>query len=96
MSNVYIYDAGWTAFSRYGEILSGTRPDDLLAHIIKTLVQRNNFGLALYEDVIAGGVESMSRAPLDLRQLEKTGGKYALATMCIGIGQGIAAVIERV
>jgi acetyl-CoA C-acetyltransferase len=31
-----------------------------------------------------------------LRQLEKTGGRYALATMCIGIGQGIAVVIERV
>jgi len=31
-----------------------------------------------------------------LRQLERTSGRYALATMCIGIGQGIAVVIERV
>jgi acetyl-CoA C-acetyltransferase len=31
-----------------------------------------------------------------LRQLERSGGRYALVTMCIGIGQGIAAVIERV
>ncbi|WP_448188427.1 3-oxoadipyl-CoA thiolase [Azospirillum sp. sgz301742] len=31
-----------------------------------------------------------------LRQLERTGGRYALVSMCIGIGQGIAAVIERV
>ncbi|MBB3192441.1 3-oxoadipyl-CoA thiolase [Halomonas cerina] len=30
-----------------------------------------------------------------LRQLEATGGRYALVTMCIGVGQGIAAVIER-
>jgi acetyl-CoA C-acetyltransferase len=30
------------------------------------------------------------------RQLHKTGGRYALVTMCIGVGQGIAAVIERV
>ena len=29
-------------------------------------------------------------------QLHRTGGKYALATMCIGVGQGIAMVIERV
>nr|WP_314446033.1 3-oxoadipyl-CoA thiolase [uncultured Sphingomonas sp.] len=29
-------------------------------------------------------------------QLEQTGGRYALATMCIGVGQGIAMVIERV
>jgi len=31
-----------------------------------------------------------------LRQLERCGGRYALATMCIGVGQGIALVIERV
>ncbi|MCZ4304525.1 3-oxoadipyl-CoA thiolase [Zoogloeaceae bacterium G21618-S1] len=31
-----------------------------------------------------------------LRQLEVTGGRYGLATMCIGVGQGIAMVIERV
>ncbi|HEV8014648.1 MAG TPA: 3-oxoadipyl-CoA thiolase [Stellaceae bacterium] len=29
------------------------------------------------------------------RQLHRTGGRYALVTMCIGVGQGIAAVIER-
>jgi 3-oxoadipyl-CoA thiolase len=29
-------------------------------------------------------------------QLEQTGGRHALATMCIGVGQGIAMVIERV
>jgi len=29
-------------------------------------------------------------------QLQRSGGKYALATMCIGVGQGIAMVIERV
>jgi acetyl-CoA C-acetyltransferase len=31
-----------------------------------------------------------------LRQLERTGGRYALVTLCIGVGQGLAAVIERV
>jgi acetyl-CoA acetyltransferase len=30
------------------------------------------------------------------RQLEQTGGRYALATMCVGVGQGMATVIERV
>ena len=29
------------------------------------------------------------------RQLERTGGRYALATMCIGVGQGMATIIER-
>jgi acetyl-CoA C-acetyltransferase len=31
-----------------------------------------------------------------IRQLHRTGGRYALATMCIGVGQGIAVVFERV
>ncbi len=30
-----------------------------------------------------------------LRQLENTGGRYAVVSLCIGLGQGIAAVIER-
>ena len=29
-------------------------------------------------------------------QLQRTGGRYALCTMCIGVGQGIATLIERV
>jgi len=30
------------------------------------------------------------------RQLHRTGGRYALVSMCVGIGQGIAMVMERV
>jgi acetyl-CoA acyltransferase len=31
-----------------------------------------------------------------MRELEETGGRYALCTMCIGVGQGMATVLERV
>ncbi len=31
-----------------------------------------------------------------VRQLQRSGGRYALCSMCIGVGQGIAVVIERV
>lgn len=30
------------------------------------------------------------------KQLHRSGGRYALCTMCIGVGQGIAIIIERV
>ena len=30
------------------------------------------------------------------RSLRRTGGRYGLAAMCIGVGQGIAIIIERV
>jgi acetyl-CoA C-acetyltransferase len=31
-----------------------------------------------------------------LRQLQRSGGRHALVTLCIGVGQGMAAIIERV
>ncbi len=31
-----------------------------------------------------------------VQQLQRTGGRYALVSLCVGVGQGIAAVIERV
>ena len=31
-----------------------------------------------------------------MRELERTGGRHALCTMCIGVGQGMATVLERV
>jgi acetyl-CoA acetyltransferase len=29
-------------------------------------------------------------------ELQRTGGRYGLATMCIGVGQGIATIVERI
>jgi acetyl-CoA acetyltransferase len=29
-------------------------------------------------------------------QLQRTGGRYALCTMCVGVGQGTAIILERV
>jgi acetyl-CoA acetyltransferase len=29
-------------------------------------------------------------------ELAATGGRYALATMCVGVGQGIAVALERI
>ncbi|MFX4229799.1 MAG: 3-oxoadipyl-CoA thiolase [Porticoccaceae bacterium] len=54
MQEAYLYDGGRTAFGRQGGILSSLRPDDMLAHVIKTLVERNGFDANDYEDVIAG------------------------------------------
>jgi acetyl-CoA acyltransferase len=42
------------------------------------------------------GMSGARLAGTALLQLEQTGGRYALCTMCIGVGQGIALVMERV
>ena len=42
------------------------------------------------------GASGARLATTALNQLERIGGRYALCTMCIGVGQGIALIIERV
>ena len=42
------------------------------------------------------GMSGVRLVTTAINQLERTGGKRALCTMCIGVGQGIAMVIERV
>jgi acetyl-CoA C-acetyltransferase len=45
---------------------------------------------------ISLGTTGAILAVKSLYELKRTGGRYALATMCIGGGQGIAAIFERV
>jgi len=55
MKQVYIIDAVRTPVGKYGGALSTIRPDDLLAHVIKALIQRNSsIDVNAIEDVIAG------------------------------------------
>jgi len=56
-------------------------------------VNPNGGAIAVGHPLGASGARIVLTA---LRQLEKKDGRYALVTMCIGIGQGIAVVIERV
>jgi 3-oxoadipyl-CoA thiolase len=55
MKPVYIIDSIRTPIGKYGGALSSVRPDDLLAHVIKALLQRNTgIDINAIEDVIAG------------------------------------------
>lgn len=55
MRNVYVIDAIRTPLGKYGGALAMVRPDDLLAHVIRELMQRNpSVDPADIEDVIAG------------------------------------------
>jgi acetyl-CoA acetyltransferase len=62
-------------------------PDDA-AH-----VNPNGGAIAIGHPLGASGARLATTA---LYQLHRTGGRYALCTMCIGVGQGIALIIERV
>ncbi len=56
-------------------------------------VNSNGGAIALGHPLGASGARLVTTA---VRQLERTNGRYALCTMCIGVGQGIAMVLERV
>ena len=56
-------------------------------------VNPNGGAIALGHPLGASGARLATTA---VNQLHKTGGRYALCTMCIGVGQGIAVVLERV
>jgi len=56
-------------------------------------VNPNGGAIALGHPLGASGARLVTTA---VYQLQRTGGRYALCTMCIGVGQGIALIIERV
>jgi 3-oxoadipyl-CoA thiolase len=58
-----------------------------------TRVNPNGGAIALGHPLGMSGARLVTTA---LRQLEATGGRRALCTMCVGVGQGIALAIERV
>ena len=66
--------------------LLGLRDDD-------PRVNANGGAIALGHPLGASGARLATTA---VNQLHRSGGRYALCTMCIGVGQGIAVVIERV
>jgi 3-oxoadipyl-CoA thiolase len=61
-------------------------PDDAIQ------VNPNGGAIALGHPLGATGARLVLTA---MRQLEKTNGRYALCTMCVGVGQGVALVLER-
>ncbi|MGL2977215.1 3-oxoadipyl-CoA thiolase [Acinetobacter nosocomialis] len=73
------------------QALAVTRDLDLPDNSDK--VNPNGGAIALGHPLGASGARLVTTA---LNQLEQTGGRYALCSMCIGVGQGIALIIERV
>ena len=80
MIDAFLCDAVRTPIGRYAGSLSAVRADELGA-------------IALGRPLGARGARLATTA---LNQLESTQGRFALCTMCIGMGQGIALAFERV
>lgn len=68
-------------------VLRYLKIDDDASH-----VNPNGGAIALGHPLGMSGARLVTTAA---RQLQRQGGRYALCTMCIGVGQGIAMVIEN-
>lgn len=96
--DAFIYDGGRSAFGRHAGALAAVRPDDLLAAIIKTVVARNGFPAAAYEDIIIGNT---NQAGEDSRNVGRFAGLRAgmpieVAGLTVNrlCGSGLAAVLD--
>lgn len=99
MNTVYIIDALRTPIGKHGGSLSTVRPDDLLALVIKTLVERNpNVDVHAIEDVIAGAANqagednrNVARMSVLLAGLPVTVGGNTVNRLC---ASGLQAVMD--
>jgi acetyl-CoA C-acetyltransferase len=96
--SAFIYDGLRTAFGRHAGSLSRVRPDDLLASVIRALIERNAFAPETYEDVIAG---CTNQAGEDARNLARHAGLLAGLPVETGgltvnrlCGSGLAAIMD--
>jgi acetyl-CoA C-acetyltransferase len=99
MKTVYVIDAVRTAVGKYGGTLSNVRPDDLLAHVIKSLVERNpSIDVNAIEDVIAGAANqagednrNVARMAALLAGLPVTVGGNTVNRLC---ASGLQAIMD--
>ncbi|WP_063040580.1 thiolase family protein [Nocardia pseudovaccinii] len=54
MTSAFLYDGLRTPFGRYGGALSGIRPDDLAASVLRSLAERNELDPATVDEVVFG------------------------------------------
>ena len=70
MNTVYVIDVIRTAVGKHGGSLATVRPDDLLAHVIKTLIERNPaVDVNAIEDVIAGAANQAGEDNRDVARM---------------------------
>ncbi|MER6000468.1 thiolase family protein [Nonomuraea angiospora] len=96
MNTVYIVDAVRTPFGRHGGALAGIRPDDLAAHVVRAVAERN--GVEAPDEVILGNANgageenrNVARMAALLAGLPVTTPGVTVNRLC---GSGMEAVIQ--
>ncbi len=94
----YVIDAVRTPIGRYGGALSGVRPDDLAAHVVKAIVERSHVDPAHIDDVFFGNANgageenrNVARMAALLAGLPTTVPGVTVNRLC---GSGLEAAID--
>jgi acetyl-CoA C-acetyltransferase len=98
MLNAYIYDGLRTPFGRHAGALSSIRPDNLAAHVIQALVEKNHLPANVFDDVILGNTNqagedsrNIARHATLLAGLDVKTPAQSVNRLC---ASGLAAVID--
>ena len=98
LSEAFIYDGGRSPFGRHAGALSSVRPDDLLAHVINAVVNRNSFKAEDFEDVVMGNTNgagedcrNVARFALLEAGMPNTTAGITVNRQC---GSGLAATLD--
>ncbi|UAW98289.1 3-oxoadipyl-CoA thiolase [Halopseudomonas nanhaiensis] len=98
MSTAYIYDGLRSPFGRHAGALASVRPDDLLAEVMRALIERNGFDKNQYEDVVMG---CTNQAGEDARNIARhaallSGLPHDVPGLTVNrlCGSGLAAVLD--
>ena len=98
LTDAYIYDGGRSAFGRHAGALSPIRPDDLLAHVIKNVVERNSFDAEAFEDAIMGNTNGAGEDCRNVARfaLLRAGMPTNVAGLTVNrlCGSGLAATLD--
>lgn len=104
MKKAYVVDAARTAVGRFGGTLAGVRPDDLLADVIKALIERNpTIDVHAIEDVIMGAANqagednrNVARMSLLMAGLPVTVPGVTINRLCASSLQAVADAAKNI
>jgi acetyl-CoA C-acetyltransferase len=98
LNDAFIYSGGRSAFGRHGGELSSIRPDDLLAHVITSVVRNSGFTPDAFEDVVMGNTNGAGEDCRNVARFAslRAGMPTALAGITVNrlCGSGLAATLD--
>ena len=96
MSDVVIIDGVRSPIGKFGGVLSSVRPDDLLAHVLKALMERTGVDPASIEDVYAGCGNQAGEDNRDVARMAALLAGFPVQVPGVTLNRNCASALEAV